>query len=174
MDAAGLASAAQWYVDGFSQRSGIKVTLNAPADLDRLPDVIELALFRALQEALTNVHRHSGGSTAEVRIEQSAENVVMEVRDSGCGMKTDLLNRFRETGSGMGIGLMGMRERVRDLGGKLQIDSDSRGTTVRITIPVTRDCYTERAEVDPRRDDGRRQFELSEVGDCGIGGTVDR
>jgi signal transduction histidine kinase len=148
MDAAGFESAARWYVDGFSQRSGIQVTLNAPDDLARLPDVIELTLFRVLQETLTNVHRHSGGSAADILIQRSPEQVILEVKDNGCGIKQDALNRFRDTGAGMGVGLTGMRERLRDLGGTLQLDSNGGGTSVRITIPVTPDWVTEMSKPD--------------------------
>lgn len=145
MDVAGLVSAAQWYVEGFSRRTGIHVTFDAPEDFARLSDEIELALFRGLQEALTNIHRHSAASRAEVLIERSDAQVALEVKDNGCGMKYDLLKRFRETGAGLGVGLTGMGERVRDLGGNLQLDSDSNGTLVRISIPVkhahgTREC----------------------------------
>ena len=143
MDAAGLSSAARWYVEGFSQRSGIQVALHAPKHLTRLPEVIELTLFRAMQEGLTNVHRHSGGSKAEIFIQQSDAQIALEIRDNGSGMKPDLLNRFRTTGAGMGIGLTSMCERVRDLGGTLQVDSDASGSSVRITIPLTPDQFTE-------------------------------
>jgi signal transduction histidine kinase len=136
MDAAGLASAAEWFVEGFSQRTGIKVTLIASKSIARLPDMVELTLFRSLQEALTNVHRHSGASTADIRILRSDGQVILEVKDNGCGIQQNLLTRFRQTGNGMGVGLTGMCERVRDLGGSLQIDSDLRGTAVRITLSV--------------------------------------
>ena len=143
MDAAGFESAARWYVEGFSQRSGIKVTLNASENLARLPDVIELTLFRVLQETLTNVHRHSGSSAADILIQRSGEHVVLEVKDNGCGIRRDALLLFQETGGGMGVGLTGVRERVRDLGGIFQIDADDRGTAVRITIPVVPDLVSE-------------------------------
>src|SRR5438094_10360942 len=83
MEAAGLASAARWYVEGFGQRSGIAVTLEAPDDLERLPDTIEIALFRALQEALTNVHRHSHASAVHIQILHDAEQVIVEIIDNG-------------------------------------------------------------------------------------------
>jgi len=141
MDVAGLVSAAQWYVEGFSRRTGIQVTF-APGNFARLPDEIELTLFRALQEALTNIHHHSGASRSEILIERSDAQVALEVKDNGCGMKYDLLKRFREMGAGLGVGLTGMCERVRDLGGDLQLDSDSNGTSVRIRIPVNPDQAT--------------------------------
>jgi signal transduction histidine kinase len=140
MDAVGIASAARWYVEGFGLRSGLKLTLDAPDDPVRLPDALELALFRVLQEALTNVHRHSGASAADILIRRSSGQMVLEVRDNGRGIEQEILNRFRETGSGTGIGLMSMHERSRELGGKIEIESDTTGTSVRITIPVPPDC----------------------------------
>jgi len=139
MDAAGFASAARWYVEGFGQRSGLQVTLDAPGDLGRLPDAIELALFRVLQETLTNVHRHSGALAADITIQRDAEWVVLEVKDNGRGIPPELLVRFLATGEGMGVGLAGIGERVRELGGKLKLESDSGGTLVRVAIPVHSD-----------------------------------
>ena len=137
IDAAGFTSAARWYLDGFGQRSGLKVTLDAALDLGRLPEAIELALFRVLQEALTNVHRHSGASAADVRVLADAEQVLLEVQDNGHGIPQELLSRFQATGGGVGVGLAGIGERVRELGGQLKIKSDSEGTFVRVTIPRT-------------------------------------
>ena len=140
MDAVGIASAARWYVEGFGLRSGLKLTLDAPDDPVRLPDAIELALFRVLQEALTNVHRHSGASAANILIRRSSGLVILEVRDNGRGVEQEVLDRFQETGAGVGVGLMSMHERARELGGKFQFESSSTGTSVRITIPVPPDC----------------------------------
>jgi len=136
MDAAGLASAVQWFVEGFGQRSGIAVKLEVDRSLPRLADAVELTLFRVMQEALTNVHRHAGSATAEILIRQTGEQIILEVKDHGSGIKPSVLARAREAGAGPGIGLTGMFERVRDLGGVLQIDSDSSGTCVRATVPV--------------------------------------
>jgi signal transduction histidine kinase len=143
MDAVGIASAARWYVEGFSLRSGLKLSLDAPNDPVRLPDATELALFRVLQEALTNVHRHSGASGADILIQRSSGQVTLEVRDNGCGMNREVLDRFRDTGAGTGVGLMSMHERARELGGKFELESSSTGTSVRITIPVPVDCAPE-------------------------------
>jgi signal transduction histidine kinase len=140
MDAVGIASAARWYVEGFGLRSGLKLTLDAPDDPVRLPDAIELALFRVLQEALTNVHRHSGASAADILIQRSSGQAILEVRDNGRGMDQAMLDRFRETATGVGVGLMSMHERARELGGAFQVRSSSAGTSVRITIPVPPDC----------------------------------
>ena len=139
MDEAGVASAAQWYIEGFGQRSGLNVTLEAGDDLDRLPDAIELVLFRALQEGLTNVHRHSGASMVDVRILRDAEQVILEVKDNGCGIPHELLLSLNDGGSAAGVGLTGMRERVRELGGALRLESDKTGSLLRITIPVALD-----------------------------------
>ena len=136
MDEVGLASTARWYVQGFGERSGLKIKLQIPHDLERLPDAIELALFRVLQEALTNVHRHSRATTARVVILRDAEQVILEVSDNGRGVPEPVLARFKESRALIGVGLTGMRERMRELGGKLELKSDSKGTLLRATIPV--------------------------------------
>jgi signal transduction histidine kinase len=138
MDAAGFASAARWYVEGFGQRSGVKVTLDLPENLGRLRDAIELALFRVLQEALTNVHRHSGASEAQVSIRQDAGQVILEIKDNGRGISEELLTHFYGNGSGMGVGLAGIRERTRELGGVMEVESDKHGTLVRASMPDPR------------------------------------
>ena len=135
MDAAGFVSATRWFVEGYGQRSGVKVTLDTPEDFGRLPDAIELALFRVLQEALANVHRHSGASEAHVLVRQNNNQVVLEVRDNGRGLPEDILRQFDDTGVGTGVGLGGIRERARELGGKLTLQSDSSGTLLSIVIP---------------------------------------
>ena len=137
MDAGGIASAARWYVEGFGQRSGLKVTLDAPNDLGRLPEAIELTLYRVLQETLTNVHRHSGASEAHVSILEDAEQMILEVKDNGRGIPEKLLRQFHATGAGMGVGLAGIRERAWELAGKLEVESDGSGTLVRVTVPLT-------------------------------------
>ncbi|HWY57953.1 MAG TPA: ATP-binding protein [Terriglobales bacterium] len=143
MDAVGIASAARWYVEGFGLRSGLKLNLDTPNDPVRLPDATELVLFRVLQEALTNVHRHSGASAADILIRRASGQVTLEVRDNGRGIDEGVLKRFRETGAGTGVGLMSMHERARELGGKFELESSGTGTSVRITIPVPVDCAPE-------------------------------
>ena len=138
----GLVSSARWFVDGLSQRTGIRVSLDAPRGLPRLPAVIELVLFRGLQEALTNVHRHSEASVAEVLIRQDLGQVVLEVRDNGRGISPDLLARFAQTGAGMGVGLSGMRERVRELGGEMKLEAaGNAGTWLRIALPLASEYF---------------------------------
>src|SRR6185437_3549107 len=135
LDEMGFASAAKWYVQGFAERSGIHVDLNA-AQVQRLPSAIETALFRVLQEALTNIHRHSGAERARVRMQTDASAVHLEITDFGQGVAPEVLTRFRSQGAGGGVGLAGMRERVKELGGHMEIQSSETGTSIRVRIPV--------------------------------------
>jgi PAS domain S-box-containing protein len=135
LDELGFASAAAWYVEGFSKRCGIQVDLQMP-NFERLPAHAEMVLFRVLQESLTNIHRHSGSSTATVALELEADRVVLSVRDYGQGMPRERLERFAQTGAGVGVGLAGMRERVRELSGDLRVSSDEHGTLIMASIPV--------------------------------------
>jgi PAS domain S-box-containing protein len=137
MDEVGLASAAQWYVDGFSRRSGIKVHLDVRQLPTRLSEEIEIVLFRAIQEALTNVHRHSGASTVNIHIHRSSKRVILDVSDNGSGMSAELLDHFNRGGMGAGVGLAGMRERIRELGGELRLGSNKPGASLRIVIPLS-------------------------------------
>jgi len=131
----GLISALRHYVDGYTQRSGIRVELEAPPDFGRLPQEIELALFRVVQECLTNVHRHSGSPTARVRLAREFDGVRLEVRDEGRGIPPEKLGRAGQVLPGLGVGIAGMQERLRQLGGRLGIVSGDRGTTVTAIIP---------------------------------------
>jgi len=134
LDEMGFAFAAKWYLDGFAQRSGIQVTSEIPDDTVRLPHSVELALFRILQECLTNIHRHSGSARADVSIERTAHEVMLRIRDYGKGISPELLERFRASGSHTGVGLAGMRERAREQGGHLDIESSENGTTVTVKM----------------------------------------
>ncbi len=134
LEVAGLASALRWYVDGFAERSEIKVDLEIPADFDRLPGDIELAIFRIVQECLTNIHRHSGSSSAAIRIERKANSLMLQVLDRGKGISKEKQRELAVSGHG-GVGFSGMRERLRQLGGTLEIQSDENGTTVRAFLP---------------------------------------
>lgn len=135
LDEAGFASAARWYVEGFAKRSGIQTSLDMPEELGRLSSSLELALFRVLQESLTNVHRHSTSRKAEVSVKASNGQVVLQVRDYGKGISPDILDLFRHKRAHGGVGLAGMRERINELGGRLEMDSDSYGTRVVATLP---------------------------------------
>ena len=136
LDESGLPSAVRWFVDGFAKRSKISVDLEIAPDLGRLPRELETTIFRMVQECLTNIHRHSGSPTASIRIARNSNHVSVAVRDRGKGMSAD---NYRNSFGPItpGVGIQGMRERVRQLGGHLQIHSGSSGTTVRATLPVT-------------------------------------
>ena len=135
LDEVGLTSAVQWYVEGFQGRSGIKVTLEM-AKIPRLPPSVETAVFRVLQEALTNIHRHSGAERAEVSLAHDSSEIVLDVADYGKGIPKTKLNRFVKSGTAGGVGLAGIRERIREIGGDLRISSNSKGTQVRVSIPL--------------------------------------
>jgi signal transduction histidine kinase len=136
LDEAGFESAARWYVEGFSQRSSIPVSLTIK-DVGRLPRSVELALFRVLQESLTNIHRHSKSPNAEVMLRAEKDTVTLLVRDSGSGIPEETLQNFRDLGTRVGVGLAGMRERIREQGGEFKIDSDASGTTIEVRLPRT-------------------------------------
>ena len=145
LDEVGFACAAEWYVDGFAKRSGIRVRLNLANGRERLPMEVEIALFRVLQESLTNVHRHSGASQVEVRFLNQPERVVLEIQDFGRGIPAEQLARLLG-GAQSGVGLAGMRERLHEFNGQLEIESDNQGTIVRATVPhpaITRLAFTE-------------------------------
>lgn len=146
LDEAGLRSALGWYVDGFAQRSNIQVKLDLPAELCRLDTDIETALFRVVQEALTNVHRHSSASEVDIRLLVDTKRVQLDVSDNGKGIPKGRLQRVLESGSRTGVGVAGMRERVRDLGGSMEIKSDDAGTTIIISIPITELASTDSQE----------------------------
>jgi signal transduction histidine kinase len=137
LDEAGFPYAARWYVEGFAQRSGIQVEVDIPERIERLGRPAELVLFRVLQESLTNIHRHSQSTRAEVSLRVLSGGVALRVRDYGIGMPSDLLERARADGSQLGVGLAGMRERVREVGGRFEVRSDGKGTVVIATVPLT-------------------------------------
>jgi len=151
LDEAGLGSAARWYVEGFAERSGIKVNLELPPQLGRLHKDIEITLFRTMQEALTNVHRHSGGTAVDIRIVASPERIRLEIEDDGQGIPETRLKRLLEGAAETGVGVAGMRERVHELGGTLQIESDATGTLVRVEIPIPEAVPESSAEHSERR-----------------------
>jgi signal transduction histidine kinase len=133
----GLKSAIPWYLEGFTKRSGIKTTFEVSPDFDRIPIDLELALFRVLQESLTNVHRHSGSSTARARLLIRNRAVILEVSDEGKGTQSkNWKDRAQDWMGAFGVGLRGMRERMRQLGGNLELSSTQAGTTVTATLPI--------------------------------------
>jgi PAS domain S-box-containing protein len=136
LDEVGFASAARWFTDEFAKRSGIEVRLDLPDGIDRLPELAEIALFRILQESLTNVHRHSGSSRVHIDLTREKQRLTLTVRDFGSGLPVETLAAFQRKSSNGGVGLAGMRERVNDLGGQFEIRSNEGGTMVLAAIPV--------------------------------------
>jgi PAS domain S-box-containing protein len=137
LDEIGLSSALTSYVDGFSQRSEIKVTLQVALDSERLPQEYELTLFRVVQECLTNIHRHSGSSIATVRLSRTAQEIRLEVRDSGKGIDEAITAKIA-SGESVGVGMRGMQERIKALRGRMIVDADQSGTSVVVTLPSAR------------------------------------
>ena len=137
LEEVGLKSAIPWYLEGFSKRSNIQTTFETEPEFGRLGREIELALFRVLQESLTNVHRHSGSTTADIRLTRQNGSVVLQVADKGKGIPPTLLEQTDKDWLGsLGVGLRGMNERIRQLGGKLEISSTESGTVVTAGVPV--------------------------------------
>ena len=110
--------------------------IRVPPEFSRLSDNIELVLFRIVQESLTNILYHSGSSVAGIRLLRDPSHVKLSVTDEGRGMEPEVLERMRTSGSPMGVGIAGMHERVRQLGGQLEISSGNQGTTIMVTLPV--------------------------------------
>lgn len=136
LDDAGLLPAIRAYVEGFSARSGIEADLDVPSAIPKAPKGVEIALFRVLQESLTNVVRHSGTKRVEVVLQANDRTASLRVTDFGRGIPRNLLDDFRADNSRSGVGLAGMRERVFELGGRFDIKSDKRGTEVVIVLPL--------------------------------------
>lgn len=138
LDELGFASAASWYVNGFARRSGIQVNLELQEEQVRFADSTELTLFRVLQESLTNILRHSGSKKADVRLEASGKEITLSIRDYGRGINSGQMDKLMKTGGSAGVGLGGMQERARDLGGKLELESGGTGTTLKVILPLTK------------------------------------
>jgi signal transduction histidine kinase len=136
LDEAGLNSASRWFVEGFGKRSGIDVNLDIQDGAGRLPEATELVLFRVLQESLTNVHRHSGAKRADVSLQTAGNQVILRVRDYGNGLPPAVLHSLQEHGSGGGVGVAGMTERMREIGGRLEIHSSATGTEIVAQVPL--------------------------------------
>jgi two-component system NarL family sensor kinase len=134
LDETGLSEAIRWYTHGLAERSGLKIQLDIPGDFGRLPDDLEVAIFRIVQECLTNIHRHSGGKRATIRLSHNVSTVWLTIQDDGTGMPKEKLAAIRTQRAGVGI--TGMRERVRHLGGNLDIQSNSDGTKISVTLPL--------------------------------------
>jgi signal transduction histidine kinase len=135
LDEVGLQSALQWYIEGFSERSKINVDLQLPEDFGRLPRNLEITLFRVVQECLTNIHRHSGSSTASIHVARLQNEVRLEVRDAGKGIAKETQATLA-SGKLSGVGLRGMHERLRQMGGELDVQSNGTGTLILATLPI--------------------------------------
>lgn len=161
LDEAGFDAAARWFIEGLAKRTGMRIKVDFShgengrgaaeysevAKAVRLPDAVELALFRALQEGLTNVHRHSSSPDAAVRFQRLADRAVLEIQDFGRGMPPQVVERFQRTGTGSGVGLAGIRERIKEIGGDFTIFSNAEGTMLRAVVPL---CSTTAASSDTK------------------------
>lgn len=136
LDEAGLLSALRWYAGGFASRSGITVDLDLPPTLDRLPQDVETALFRVVQEALINIHHHAASPSAMIRLRVDEGQLTLEIKDAGRGMPTALIENLPSGRGALGVGVASMRERLQQLGGALDIESNERGTVLRARIPL--------------------------------------
>jgi signal transduction histidine kinase len=139
LDEMGLGAAIRWHLEGFRHRSGIEIKAALPADWPRMAPEDELSLFRVVQESLANIHRHSGAKSGRIELARTGAEVVLAVADDGQGIAEENLTRFREGHSNLGIGLAGMRERMRQLGGRLEIRSAPGRTEVVAALPVRPD-----------------------------------
>lgn len=144
LDENGLASALNWYVDGLAERSNVAITLDVAGNVGRLPDDMELAIFRMVQECLTNIHRHSGSKTALIRIAREGECVRAEVRDRGNGISPERLLEIQSHGSGVGI--RGIRERMHQFRGEMKIQSNGAGTSVIVSVPLPKEVHSANSE----------------------------
>ncbi len=136
LDEIGFASAARWFVEGFAKRSGMEISLDVPADTVTVAHGQELALFRVLQESLTNIHKHAKCKQAKVVLASAPGGVILKIQDYGKGIPADTLQQFQTNGTRAGVGLAGMVERVREQGGRLDIQSDRSGTLLSAFVPT--------------------------------------
>jgi two-component system, NarL family, sensor kinase len=150
LDELGLTSAVAWFVNGFKNLTEIDVVVDLAPDMGRLPHDVETAIFRIVQESLTNVHRHSGSRMAAISLQRQRGNVVLEVSDRGKGISGVRLSQIAR-GESSGIGLRGMRERVKSLGGEIDISAFDGGTHVRVAIPLPREERSTETRLAPGR-----------------------
>ncbi len=151
LDETGLSEALRWYIQGLSERSGLEIALDVPADFARLSREMELVMFRLVQESLTNIHRHSGSKSAAIRLARNGDSVSLEVQDSGKGISAEKFSAIQSQGSGVGI--RGMRERARHFGGHMMIESNHKGTKISFQFPVSK--------IAPKQDEPIPQESLS-------------
>jgi len=147
VDEAGLAPALRWFTAGFARRSGIEVHVDVSPEFGRLPSDLELTVYRIVQEALTNIHRHSGSKTARICLQRRPKELVLTVADAGHGFPSAALEMAGPESADVGVGIPGMRERLRQLGGQLHIQSGSRGTTLTASVPLSEIAHGETAHL---------------------------
>ena len=144
LDETGLTEALRWYIEGLKERSGLEITLEIASDFERLTREMELVMFRLVQECLTNIHRHSGSTSAVIRVARDHETVSLEIQDKGKGISAEKLSHIQSQGSGVGI--RGMRERARHFGGHMMIESNQKGTRIVFQFPIPKLADPEREE----------------------------
>ena len=147
LDESGLRAALSWYIRGLSERSGLDISFSIPEEFGRLPREMELVVFRLVQECLTNIHRHSGSKRAIIQINRELDRILIEVRDQGKGIPKEKLAQIQYGRAGVGI--RGMRERLRQFQGEMILDSTGGGTTVVVTIPVSKEFVSSKANERP-------------------------
>jgi signal transduction histidine kinase len=136
LDHSGFISAARWYIDGVAERSGIEMRCDLTDNQLRLPDTVEMVLFRSLQESLTNIVRHANAKRVKIRFAATHRSAILEVEDDGNGISPELLTRLQSMKMNQGVGLAGMRERIQELNGEFELNSGEEGTTVKVKIPL--------------------------------------
>jgi signal transduction histidine kinase len=159
LDEAGLVPALRWYLDGLMKRTSLRIGFDAPAGMGPLPPDVEATLFRIVQESISNILRHSGADTVRVRLERDSNSVRMSTEDNGHGMGAEALASV-DGGAPLGVGIAGMRERVRQFRGKLEIRSGSGGTTVLVSVPLSRE-QTNDLQPHSHRDPSRQKMEAA-------------
>jgi two-component system, NarL family, sensor kinase len=147
LDEKGLNQALSWYIQGLTQRSGLEIDLSISENFGRLPREMELVVYRLVQECLTNIHRHSGSKNASIRLRREGQKISLEVQDNGKGILPDKLNQLQMQGAGVGI--RGMRERVRQFEGRMDIRSSEGGTTISFTFHIPRPATDSRSASQP-------------------------
>jgi two-component system, NarL family, sensor kinase len=160
LDESGLGSAVRWYAEGFQKRSGIQLTVDIATALERLSTDVETALFRVVQESLTNVHRYSGSPDAEIKIFAEGGQIQLEVIDHGRGIEAGAVPVLIDGVALLGVGIPGMRERLRQLGGQLEVDFGRHGTRVVATVPIKKPEAAIAEMLEDSADTGDRQPRL--------------
>jgi PAS domain S-box-containing protein len=165
LDDLGLECVLPWYAAGFSSRSGIQANVDVQPNLGRFPQEVELTLFRIVQEALTNIHRHSGSPSADITVFRDANQVTLQIEDHGCGISPEILGPLAGARTLVGVGIPGMRERVRQFGGSLEIASGGNGTTIKTILPT--DCPSQISDRDYNPRDTCEEQAIQEIPSTG-------